>query len=71
MSAVDLPVMCAFCGHPYWLTAEVVDGERLWELSDETGEVVEAGQGEPACPLCGGVLVEDPLGGPFEDPPGL
>lgn len=35
--------MCAFCGHPYWLTAEVVDGERLWELSDEAGEVVEAG----------------------------
>lgn len=56
----DLPVMCASCGHPYWLTQAVVEGEPVWELEEE-GEVAAAGYGEPSCPLCGGPLVPDLL----------
>jgi hypothetical protein len=69
VNTVDVPVMCAWCGHPYWLTEATVEGELTWELSDEDGEIVEAGYGEPKCPLCGGPLVEDPLEEP--DPPAL
>ena len=60
---VDLPVMCAACGHPYWLAlVPLEEGGPAWELTDQDGLLVAEDWGcEPACPLCGGSLVEDPL----------